>query len=88
MGKVGVRGRRAAAVLVPVVVCAAAFGYGLPKLAPYNGVLGTLRDLTSGWAIIVLAAAALNLIANWLFIAAALDLMTSWPACRCAARPR
>ena len=72
VGMVGGRGRRAAGVLIPAAVCVAAFGYGLPKLAPYHGVLGTLRALTSGWAVLVLAAAALNLLANWLFIAAAI----------------
>jgi hypothetical protein len=72
VGKVGARGRRAAAVLVPAVVCVAAFGYGLPKLAPYHGVLGTFRELTSSWAVVVLAAAAVNLLANWVFIAAAI----------------
>jgi uncharacterized protein (TIRG00374 family) len=72
VGKIAVRGRRTASVLVPVVVCVAAFGYGLPKLAPYRGVLGTLRELTSGWAFLILAAAAVNLLANWLFITAAI----------------
>ena len=72
MEKAGSRGRRAAGVLIPVAVCVAAFGWGLPKLAPYHGVLSTLRGLTSGWAVLVLAAAAVNLLANWLFIAAAI----------------
>ena len=72
VGRAGARGRRAAAVLVPAVVCVAAFGYGLPRLAPYHGVLGTFRALTSGWAVVVLAAAAVNLLANWVFIAAAI----------------
>ncbi|MBS2549553.1 UPF0104 family protein [Catenulispora sp. NL8] len=70
--KLGVRGRRAVTILLPVVVCVAAFGYGLPKLASYHGVLGTFRDLTSGWAVLVLAAAGVNLLLNWLFIAAAI----------------
>jgi len=59
-------------VVVPVAVCVAAFGFGLPKLAPFHSVLGTFRALTSGWAIVVLLAAAVNLLANWLFIAAAI----------------
>ena len=65
-------GRRAATILLPVAVCALAFGYGLPHLAPFRGVLGTLRTLTSGWAIVLLLVAAVNLLANWLFIAAAI----------------
>ncbi|MEY9862633.1 uncharacterized membrane protein YbhN (UPF0104 family) [Catenulispora sp. GAS73] len=72
VGRAGARARRAVAVLVPAVVCVAAFGYGLPKLASYHGVLGTFRALTSGWAVVVLAAAAVNLLANWVFIAAAI----------------
>ncbi|NUR60250.1 MAG: hypothetical protein HOV87_16550 [Catenulispora sp.] len=66
------RGRRGATVLVPVAVCAAAFGFGLPHLAPFRDVLGTLRTLTSGWVAVILLAALANLLANWLFIAAAI----------------
>ncbi|GAA1976516.1 lysylphosphatidylglycerol synthase domain-containing protein [Catenulispora subtropica] len=72
MKGVGPRGRRAVTVLVPVAVCALAFGFGLPHVAPFRAVLGTLRTMTSGWAVVVLLAALANLLANWLFIAAAI----------------
>ncbi|MBW8804705.1 MAG: UPF0104 family protein [Catenulisporales bacterium] len=72
MGISSPRGRRAVAFLVPTAVCVLAFAYGLPKLAPYRDVLSTIRALTSGWAVVLLLAAAVNLLANWLFIAAAI----------------
>ena len=66
------RAQRVATVLVPVAVCVAAFGFGLPHVARFRDVLGTLRTLTFGWMALILLAALVNLVANWLFIAAAI----------------
>ncbi|GAA2025328.1 lysylphosphatidylglycerol synthase domain-containing protein [Catenulispora yoronensis] len=68
----GAQGRRVATVLLPVTVCVLAFGFGLPRLARFRDVLQTLQNLTSGWMLVLVLAAAANLVANWLFIAAAI----------------
>ncbi|MFD0634206.1 hypothetical protein ACFQ9X_24295 [Catenulispora yoronensis] len=55
-----------------MTVCVLAFGFGLPRLARFRDVLQTLQNLTSGWMLVLVLAAAANLVANWLFIAAAI----------------